>query len=388
MGLQEAPGRPDSRDAGNTDTAVIPVPKARQLPASPTPAAAEPEGEAPGTNALGQSPADVYRALALAVTEKTGPYRLYHELGKGTFALVRLGVHDGTSEEVAVKHMRSDRFGGRYGSMIENEFAVMSELWAAGVHGIPRPIESGRDSHSGAYFAVQVLKGPAFYEYLDDLQGKIALTGAIPPNAGTAKDLKSEVHRAVLKFQEIVDTVGLACQHGILHTDLKPSNARFELADLDSKVKVLDWGLHDKFNRARTPSGQIPSEDPGDFKLAAIGTPGYMSPEQLHHMPDLFTEATAVYQLGELLGDVLNGPQKTGKTGSPTANGVGGGANGARVIAPDFPYHSSVFPEAAWEKLHAIYSKAIQPRPCDRYHTCAELKREIADALELFQVTA
>lgn len=88
--------------------------------------------------------------------------------------------------------------------------------------------------------------------------------------------------------------LGLAAAHerGVIHRDIKPANLWLEdRPNGDMRVKILDFGLA----RPLSYEGEAPT-------LFAAGTPGYISPEQLHAEPcdartDLFAFGCVLYRL-------------------------------------------------------------------------------------------
>jgi serine/threonine-protein kinase len=94
---------------------------------------------------------------------------------------------------------------------------------------------------------------------------------------------------------------GLAHAHtrGILHRDLKPANVMIiDAVETDDFVKILDFGLAKLLG---------PSEVGGDVTVQgiAIGTPGYMSPEQASGIPS--DKRADIYCIGALLYHLVSG---------------------------------------------------------------------------------
>lgn len=88
----------------------------------------------------------------------------------------------------------------------------------------------------------------------------------------------------------MVDALGYAHKHGVLHKDLTPGNV---LISDDGLLKLIDFGIADVANRQNKDAGYV------------VGTPVYMSPEQLRG--DLLDLRTDVYSLGVLLYQTLTG---------------------------------------------------------------------------------
>lgn len=122
-------------------------------------------------------------------------------------------------------------------------------------------------------------------------------------------DLATELEQSgPLEIAVAVDYVLQAClaiaeahTHGLIHRDLKPANLFLtERADHSKLIKVLDFGI----SKSMTESGEI------DFSLtratALVGSPLYMSPEQLENASDVDQRAD-VWSLGVILFELLTG---------------------------------------------------------------------------------
>jgi Tol biopolymer transport system component len=112
--------------------------------------------------------------------------------------------------------------------------------------------------------------------------------------------------RGPLRARKLVDiacqiAAGLAAAHavGVVHRDLKPANL---MLTRDGRLKILDFGLAKQTSQAldpRTTAGQTTNMSlPG----IAMGTPGYMAPEQVRGEPadarsDLFSMGAVLYEM-------------------------------------------------------------------------------------------
>ena len=180
-------------------------------------------------------------------------------------------------------------------------------------------------------------------EYVDGdtLDNRIAVQGALPwPEA-------TRITRAVL------DALDHAHESGVIHRDIKPANVMITRA---GRVKVMDFGI------ARLVGAQRQTRTG-----AAVGTPSYMSPEQLlgqevDGRADVYAVGTLLYELTtahlpfEVEGDYL------------------------RMIAQlqQIPVAPSTYRPDLPSGLDLIVARALQKEPDDRYATSGDFR----DALE------
>jgi serine/threonine protein kinase len=112
-----------------------------------------------------------------------------------------------------------------------------------------------------------------------------------------------EPRRAVGLIMQVCDALGAAHRLGIIHRDIKPANILvMKAADGSEVVKVLDFGVakvkeqSQLYNAAKTAAGVM------------IGTPAYMSPEQVRGVPsDQLDGRVDLYAVGVVLFELLTG---------------------------------------------------------------------------------
>ena len=95
---------------------------------------------------------------------------------------------------------------------------------------------------------------------------------------------------------------GLAAAHdrGIVHRDLKPDNV---FLTRDGLVKILDFGLARPADEK--PGGDLRSQASLTESGTVVGTPGYMSPEQIRGKA--VDQRSDLFSLGAILYEMLTG---------------------------------------------------------------------------------
>jgi Protein kinase domain len=167
--------------------------------------------------------------------------------------------------------------------------------------------------------------------------------------------LRKNPRAAARLLARVARTVHYAHLHGVLHRDLKPSNI---LLDARGEPHVTDFGLA-KFVEAEsgmTQSGLI------------LGTPSYMSPEQVSGQGSEITTAADIYGLGAVLYKLLTGrPPFQAETLYETLRRVR-----EREPTPLRWYNPLVD-----RRLEAICLRCLEKDPGRRYHSAAALARDL-----------
>ncbi|MBX6420045.1 MAG: protein kinase [Nevskia sp.] len=215
-----------------------------------------------------------------ALPEKIGKYEVRGLLGRGSSGLVYKAYDPFVRREVAIKTTRG--LAGRDTDVEAAEQAFFTEARAAGLLSHPH-IVSLYDAgvENGMHYLVM--------EYVD----------------GQTLVPWCQRHGPRLPLDRIVDVVfkcarALHYSHsrGVLHRDVKPSNI---MLTRERVPKLMDFSVAEV---AETRDGRRPR--------TAVGSPLYMSPEQVQRLP--LTPASDLYSLGVVMYQLLTG--ETPYTGS------------------------------------------------------------------------
>ncbi len=215
-------------------------------------------------------------------------------LGEGGMGVVRLYDDLQIGRAIAMKEMRAEhRAHPEAGARFLREARIQGQL----EHPAIVPVyDIGVNTDGSVYFTMKRVRGTTLYDVLTALRTTPELSGG-----------RFSRRRLLTAFGSVCLAVDFAHRRGVLHRDLKPSNIM--LGDF-GEVYVLDWGLarvsgaegmDDDSDRVRVDSVGVEHTQAG----AVLGTPGYMSPEQIEGKHPELTSAADIYSLGAMLFEIL-----------------------------------------------------------------------------------
>ncbi len=215
-------------------------------------------------------------------------YFLTRRIGRGAMGQVYLANDQNLgTRQVAVKTVRQDILNSD--DLAEGEAIARFEREAMSAASIRHPhivdvTDFGESVDGVFYLVMEYVEGETLHKLL-------RREGTLP------------IKRAVKILRQIADGVDAAHEEGILHRDLKPANIFImQKKNRDGFIKVGDFGLAKIVNQTVTDT----NSDATPSSRGIIGTPEYMSPEQMQ--PELGVDVRAdVYALGTIAYLMLGG---------------------------------------------------------------------------------
>jgi serine/threonine protein kinase len=202
-----------------------------------------------------------------------------------------------------------------------------------------------------------------FYEFINDESSAVLVMEYVegtPVDVLLAEKGALPILEAITIAQCMLEALVYAHGKGIVHRDIKPANLiRENLAS----VKVTDFGIA-KIREGNAAPGQTVLTKSGFL----LGTPHYMSPEQIREPKDAGARSD-VYSAGVVLYEMLTGTLPFNSRSLPKLIDA--------VYRGEKPSPSSLRPEIDKE-LEAIILKAMSPKADQRYDTA----RAFFEALE------
>ena len=271
-------------------------------------------------------------------------YHILKKLGEGGMGTVYLAEHVKMWRKAALKVMNPGMNSDPDAiARFNREAANASRLNHPNVCGI---YDFGETPEGLIYLAMEFIEG-------ESLTSLIEKSGAL-----AAPRAASIIHQAA-------DALAVAHDYGIVHRDLKPDNIMIAKGrDNTDLVKVVDFGI------AKASSSDAQKVTKTGL---VVGTPEYMSPEQL--AGDKLDGRSDIYSLGLVAFNCL-----TGKLPFPSNS-----AQEAMIMRlTDQPKTlAEMKPDVAWPaELQAVMDKALARDADERYAKASEFGRDIAKAVE------
>ena len=272
-------------------------------------------------------------------------YRIDGPLGAGGMGIVLSATHLELGAPVAIKIVRDE--------LAQNEAVVSQLLFEAravarmkSAH-VVRVLDVARLDTGAPYIVMEQLEG-------SDLQVVLAERGAL------------SVSEAVCHVLQACEGLAEAHGMGIIHRDLKPENLFLATTPEGLVLKILDFGI----SKYIGTSVQVGPRSTLTTNGSAVGSPMYMSPEQMRASPNLDVRAD-IWSLGAILFELVTG-RCPFEADSPAQLC-------SKVMCEAAP-SLLAFSSTAPRELDAIVRRCLQKEADRRFQTVGEL----AEALRGF----
>jgi serine/threonine-protein kinase len=288
-------------------------------------------------------PVDTKFLTDLSDIKTVGRYEILKELGRGSMGVVYLGKDPYIKRDVSIKISRpAADVVGEKADNYRKRFFIEAQSAGRLLHPNIVAIYDAGMYKDFCYMTMEYIEGPSLNKFCQ-------------------KDY-------LLPITNVVEIMFIACKaldyahkKDVVHRDIKPSNI---MVDKSGQIKITDFGI-----------AQIKSEQTSSKGI--IGSPSYMSPEQVRERP--VDNKSDVFSLGCVLYELL-----AGEKAFPGDNDFTVMYN----IVREDPVPLRQIRKQVPDILMKITEKALAKDPNMRYQTCGDFAYELRVALRGLKGTA
>jgi eukaryotic-like serine/threonine-protein kinase len=280
-----------------------------------------------------------------------GRYQLVAQSGQGAMGSVWAAKHVALGNTVAIKFLHPEMAASKDARARFAREAKIAAMLGERCRYIARVTDYGVLEHVGPFLVMEYLHG-------EELSQKMR------------RDRRIHLHEAAQILTQLCRALDVAHAAGVVHRDIKPANVFLAKphTNMSVFVKLMDFGVAKLLDHAIEQQGPRYATRVG----SVIGTPAYMSPEQLlaqqiDHRSDLWGVAAMTYRL--LTGEF------------PFGNGTLA-EMGVRIVTVMPKPPSQLVPELP-RALDAWFERALAKSPENRFSSASELARAFAAAAEI-----
>ena len=210
---------------------------------------------------------------------KIGRYELLEQIGEGGMGLVYLAEQkEPVKRRVALKIVKP----GMDSKQVIARFEAERQALALLDHpNIAHVFDAGTTETGRPYFVMEHVKGMSITWYCDDR--------------------KLNIEQRLKLFKQVCEGIHHAHQKGIIHRDIKPSNILVSVHGDRAVPKIIDFGI------AKATARSLTDKTVFTCQGQLLGTPEYMSPEQVDLATQDIDTRSDIYSLGVLLYELLAG---------------------------------------------------------------------------------
>jgi len=282
------------------------------------------------------SPVDTQFIADLSDIRTVGRYEIIGRLGKGSMGEVYLGRDPYIDRKVSIKISRpSSEVLAEQADKYRERFFLEAQSAGRLMHNNIVAIYDAGMYKDYCYITMEYIDGPTLVKF-------------------SKKDTLLPVSKAIETIYTACKALEFAHKQGVIHRDIKPSNIMITKA---GNVKITDFGI-----------AHIKSE--GRSSKGIIGSPSYMSPEQVKEEP--IEEKSDIFSLGCVLYELLTGEKAFFGDNyfSVLYKITNDEPVPIRTIRPELP-----------EVLEKITKKALEKDSLLRYQSCMDFAYDLRVAL-------
>jgi serine/threonine protein kinase len=302
---------------------------------------------------------------------KIGRYELLSLIGEGGMGLVYLAEQkEPVKRRLALKIIKPGMDSAQVIARFEAERQALALLDHPNIAHV---FDAGTTETGRPYFVMEYVKGMSITRYCDQR--------------------KLDVEQRLRLFREVCEGVHHAHQKGIIHRDLKPSNILVSLHGDRAVPKIIDFGI------AKAAASSLTEKTMFTLQGQLLGTPEYMSPEQVDLATQDIDTRSDIYSLGVVLYELLAGVlpfereslekigfselQRTLREQEPASPSVRLSNLGEKAKAIADSRMTQVVPLARrlHRELEWIPLKAMRKDRCRRYRSASEMADDIRNYL-------
>lgn len=281
-----------------------------------------------------------------------GDFEIVREIGRGGMGTVFQARQKSLNRIVALKVLSSG-LGLTQSAVLR--FQREAQAAAKLHHDNIVPIHAQGESNGVYYYAMELIRGENLNDVISRARGEVIESSTShPAQSGKLPTTPAQFEKIARLIAAVADAIDYAHRQGIIHRDVKPHN--LILSD-DERIYVSDFGLA----RVLEQPGVTTT---GEF----VGSPLYMSPEQIVGGRRKVDKRTDIYSLGATLYEWLTlSPPYPGETREQVIS---------KVITSEAAAACSLNPHIP-VNLETICLKALEKEPSRRYQSAAAFRDDL-----------
>ena len=273
-----------------------------------------------------------------------GKYRIDKEIGRGAVGIVYKAHDPSIDRVIAIKTIRPELMASDKKDELTLRFQQEAKAAARCAHTNILTIYEYAEEDDIPFIAMEFVQGEELKKFLKDF-------------------IRFKIQDVVVITQQILAALKFAHSKQVIHRDIKPANI---ILLKRKQIKITDFGvahIEDDSDEDITESSSM------------IGTPNYMSPEQLNTDP--LDNRTDLYSTGLILFELLS-RAKTSKTNSYKPRGY--------QLRDDIELTEEWLEEFIPSEFIRVMFTALQKDPQDRYQNAAQFSTAILKAYKTYLV--